>query len=196
MSTDLAADEVYCRDCGEVINERAEIYPECGIRQKDPEPITTKEQSSGDKDSGIAAVASFIIPGLGQVYNGEIAKGIIAGVVTVLFAITGVGLIIAVPLWIWLVYDAYKVAETGGASPSTSSGSGTTTPRTTIERALTWQIEQADDPELVEEAKEARDRFRSANLSGLSASDTEFILDTVERYNPDSATPVREALGR
>lgn len=32
-----AQDELYCSSCGEIIKEAAEICPECGIRQKEPE---------------------------------------------------------------------------------------------------------------------------------------------------------------
>lgn len=130
MSAELDDDEVYCRDCGAVINDRAEICPECGIRQKEPEP-----SSSSDNNPGLAAVASIIIPGLGKVYNGQIAKGIIIiiiGAVTVVLAITVVGLIIAVSLWIWLMYDAYQVADRG---PQSRSRGGTPpSPRTDIKQ--------------------------------------------------------------
>lgn len=104
---------VFCRDCGSEIDERAEICPECGIRQKQPE---YQQPAHSQKDPGIAAVASFFVPGLGQVYNGQIAKGIILGIVTIALAITGIGLLIAIPMWIWLVYDAYKTAEQTNAS--------------------------------------------------------------------------------
>ena len=191
MSTELANDEVFCRDCGEVINERAEICPECGIRQKDTEP-----QGGGDKDSGIAAVASFLVPGLGQVYNGQIAKGIIAGVITIGLAITVVGLIIAAPIWLWLVYDAYKVAEGGGAGASTSGGSPGS-PRLNIARLLNWYEDRADDPE---EFERVRERFRKMKGANVGDGDAEYIMQAVEEYeleNPgERLTSVRDALGR
>jgi len=98
----VSGEIAYCRECGNEIDRRAEICPDCGIRQQPPE--------QSDMSPGIPAAASFIIPGLGQVVNGELAKGIILGIVTVSFALTGIGLIIALPIWLWLVYDAYKVA--------------------------------------------------------------------------------------
>jgi TM2 domain-containing membrane protein YozV len=102
------AQTVYCRDCGSEIRAKAEICPECGIRQKDPD-----SGSSSGNNPGVAAVCSFVVPGLGQVYNGELWKGILSGAITILFALTGIGLIIAIPMWIWLVFDAYKTAEQG-----------------------------------------------------------------------------------
>lgn len=34
MATEAGGDTVFCRDCGAEISERAEICPECGIRQQ------------------------------------------------------------------------------------------------------------------------------------------------------------------
>lgn len=188
MSTDLGEDEVFCRDCGNVIKERAEICPECGIRQRDP------ESSTPEKSPGLAAVASFLIPGLGQVYNGQIAKGIITGAITIVAAITVVGLILALPLWIWLIYDAYKVAERGGSSPSGPTG-GTSTPRLTVDRALMWQRDEADEPEVAERAEEIRKRFRGTKSTKVPAEDREFIFDAVRGYNPDVLPDIRDELG-
>ena len=185
MSTDLADDEVYCRDCGAVIKERAEICPECGIRQRDPGTATP------EKSPGLAAVASFFVPGLGQVYNGEIAKGLVLMVVTIGLAITIIGAVLALPLWIWLIYDAYKVAERGGASGSSSGGASA--PRTKIRLAFKKRIDEADDPSTAEEVKK---RFEKKKPRALTDSDKEFIVDTVRRYDPDALPTVRDALGR
>lgn len=35
--SEAAHDEVFCTSCGEVIKEKAEICPECGVRQIEPE---------------------------------------------------------------------------------------------------------------------------------------------------------------
>ena len=34
---ELGADEVYCTSCGAVIKEEAEVCPECGVRQTEPD---------------------------------------------------------------------------------------------------------------------------------------------------------------
>jgi TM2 domain-containing membrane protein YozV len=56
-----------------------------------------------------AAVALSLIPGLGQVYNGMLVRGVI------LFAATLLGLFIfivpGVCIWIYSIYDAYQAAE-------------------------------------------------------------------------------------
>ncbi len=66
------------------------------------------------KNPGLAAVLSFLISGLGQIYNGEIGKGlliivvqIINGLLTMIF----VGFVTGAIVWIWAIYDAYKTAE-------------------------------------------------------------------------------------
>jgi predicted RNA-binding Zn-ribbon protein involved in translation (DUF1610 family) len=41
--TELGPDEVYCTSCGAAIKSRAEVCPECGVRQ------TTDERQTGDQ---------------------------------------------------------------------------------------------------------------------------------------------------
>ena len=66
------------------------------------------------KNPGVAAVLSFFICGLGQIYNGQILKGIIMIVCYMIswwlmFII--IGFITTPILWIYGMYDAYKKAE-------------------------------------------------------------------------------------
>lgn len=62
---------------------------------------------------GIAAVLSFFITGLGQIYNGQILKGLLFIVIQ---AINGllmyvvIGFITFPLFWIYAIYDAYAVA--------------------------------------------------------------------------------------
>ena len=57
----------FCFNCGDKIDAKAEICPNCGVR--------VKGSRTGIKSSGLAAVLSFLIIGLWQIYNGEIVKG-------------------------------------------------------------------------------------------------------------------------
>ncbi|MDV0441717.1 hypothetical protein [Methanorbis furvi] len=79
--------------------------------------------SSGSSPSGgyrhkspfLALILSFFIVGLGQVYNGQILKGIgyfITGVILALLGLVTLGLLFFLPLiwWIWNMYDAYHTA--------------------------------------------------------------------------------------
>jgi TM2 domain-containing membrane protein YozV len=70
------------------------------------------------KNPGLAAVLSFFYMGLGQVYNGQIAKGIlfivaytISWVFIASIILLPIGIITTPILFIWGMVDAYKSAE-------------------------------------------------------------------------------------
>ena len=66
------------------------------------------------KHPGIAAVLSFFWTGVGQIYNGQILKGILLIIlqgINGLLMFVGIGLITYPIVWIWGMYDAYKTAE-------------------------------------------------------------------------------------
>jgi TM2 domain-containing membrane protein YozV len=70
-----------------------------------PEPL---------KNPGVAAVLSFFFTGLGQIYNGQIAKGLafmVCGFISCLMMLLLIGFITTPILWIWGIVDAYKTAE-------------------------------------------------------------------------------------
>ncbi len=58
------------------------------------------------KEPGIALLLSFLLPGLGQIYNGDIGKGI--GFMIGFWVLIWVG--IGIVFWIWGMIDAYQVA--------------------------------------------------------------------------------------
>jgi TM2 domain-containing membrane protein YozV len=100
----------FCPTCGNQLEyENAEICPKCGVRIKNP-------QATGQeiKSEGIAAIASFIVPGLGQIYCGEIGRGImilIGFFISCFLILILIGFILAPILWIWNIYDAYTLAQ-------------------------------------------------------------------------------------
>lgn len=66
------------------------------------------------KNPGIAAVLSFFWTGVGQIYNGQLVKGLILiGVqfINTLLMFVLIGFITFPIVWIWGIYDAYKVAD-------------------------------------------------------------------------------------
>jgi len=76
----------------------------------------------GQKSSGVAVLLSFFLSGLGQIYNGELAKGLLLlfasiGLSVFLFFLwwTCAGLVLgsalALVVWIFGMYDAYTRAE-------------------------------------------------------------------------------------
>ena len=71
------------------------------------------------KSAGLAAVLSFLIPGLGQIYNGQIVKGLILVVVqaiNVALMHVLIGFVFYPIVLVYAVFDAYGSAERINAS--------------------------------------------------------------------------------
>ena len=67
---------------------------------------------------GLAVALSFLLPGLGQIYNQEFRKGtgfIIAYIISWVLSFVVVGWFFLVIVWIWSMVDAYQSA--GRVSP-------------------------------------------------------------------------------
>jgi len=107
---------IKCPECGKDISSKAVSCPGCGT------PISPCSPSQPFKSPGTAAVLSFVIPGLGQIYNGQIGVGIFAGALTVImyllspitlpnscFSIVVFGTL-GVFMHIFCIYNAYKIA--------------------------------------------------------------------------------------
>lgn len=78
------------------------------------EMSVTKQKVKVMKNPGLAAVASFFFSGLGQIYNGEIGKGmllIFVQVINVLLFFVLIGFITYPITWAYGIYDAYKTAD-------------------------------------------------------------------------------------
>ncbi|AKB76345.1 hypothetical protein MSLAZ_3084 [Methanosarcina lacustris Z-7289] len=100
-------EQTFCRTCGAEILEKSEICPKCGVRQFG----VIQNQI---KNPGFAAVASFLWVGLGQIYNGEIGKGLlfmVIQIVNALLVFIVIGLVTFPVFWAYGIYDAYKTAE-------------------------------------------------------------------------------------
>jgi TM2 domain-containing membrane protein YozV len=66
------------------------------------------------KNPGAAAVLSFLFSGLGQLYNGQMAKaGMFFGlaVLNFLLVFVVIGIFTGIICWVWGIIDAYKAAE-------------------------------------------------------------------------------------
>lgn len=85
MSASLAPVESFCRDCGAVIQSRAEICPKCGVRQR--------VVQAGSRNRTTAAIFAFFFGwfGVHKFYLGQSG----AGVVYLLFCWTFIPAIIA-----------------------------------------------------------------------------------------------------
>lgn len=111
---------MFCHQCGAKIEGPGDFCENCGARVSidtinDPAPQSYQPQVSSansqmkQKNPGLAAVASFLWAGMGQVYNGSLIKGFafLIGVIigSMIFAIPGI------IIWAFGIYDAYKTAK-------------------------------------------------------------------------------------
>lgn len=81
---------------------------------KNVEIDVTGQKAKVMKNPGLAAVGSFFFSGLGQIYNGEIKKGLLLifiQVINVLLCLVLIGFITYPITWAYGIYDAYKTAE-------------------------------------------------------------------------------------
>ncbi len=105
-----ASAQAFCPHCGAQVDPAAEICPKCGVRIKQP----PAPQIADRKNPGLAAVLSFLFTGLGQIYNGQIGKGIaflIIGIITWVTVLFLIGIILVPIWWIYNIYDAYNTAK-------------------------------------------------------------------------------------
>ncbi|MGV8144066.1 MAG: hypothetical protein ACP5OJ_05555 [Methanothermobacter sp.] len=100
----------YCPNCGMEMDSASEYCAKCGFRQMGPAEPYIRDR----KSPGLAAILSFLIVGLGQIYNGQIGKGlllllgaIISGVLVMIF----IGIIFWIIIWVYAIYDAYDTAK-------------------------------------------------------------------------------------
>lgn len=114
---------MFCPKCGSQVDAAQGFCSKCGTRiassqamvsapgvAPGPQVVMIKAQ----KNPGVAAVLSFFWSGLGQIYNGEIGKGIlllIVYIVSCLLIWVVIGIITTPILWIYGMVDAYKTAE-------------------------------------------------------------------------------------
>lgn len=66
------------------------------------------------KNPSVATILSFFFPGLGQIYNGQIGKGvlfIVLGGISSLLMFIVIGFITTPILWIWGMVDANGSAK-------------------------------------------------------------------------------------
>jgi TM2 domain-containing membrane protein YozV len=122
---------MYCPKCGKEILEGTRYCEFCGCdtmnyKANESNPSTGEnpncECQNGDfvgvhkkKSEGLAAVLSFLIPGLGEMYVGRLGFGIlllvldiVCAFLTLIFFVPIVGCLI---IWVYSIYDSYKGAK-------------------------------------------------------------------------------------
>jgi TM2 domain-containing membrane protein YozV len=90
-----------CPDCMTSVNGRI-VCQEC-LRKMASQTVAVRR-----KEPVLSLILSFLLPGVGQVYNGQVRKGLIMLVVYILLWWT---CIVTLVLWIYGMYDGYTTAE-------------------------------------------------------------------------------------
>ena len=76
---------IECPECGRRVSERAAACPECACpiaeshapeRIIEQQVVTRESRAQGSGGNVVAAVASFFIPGLGQLAQGRVGTGV------------------------------------------------------------------------------------------------------------------------
>ena len=127
---------MYCRNCGNQIETDQEFCTSCGSREGEGRQRPSSTILIRDKGAGIAALLSTIMAGLGQIYVGKIGRGILLLVIDIVFTSISTGIMLSalyiggtneeilgawviggifmIPyfiVWIWNIFDAYKLAN-------------------------------------------------------------------------------------
>jgi TM2 domain-containing membrane protein YozV len=77
-TTQKAADEKYCSECGAIIKAKTEICPKCGVRQFPPPGIFTVTSPNGKSKLAAALLALFLGGfGIHKFYLGRVGWGIV-----------------------------------------------------------------------------------------------------------------------
>ena len=68
------------------------------------------------KNAILAAILSFLIPGLGEIYVGKLMIGIILVVITLIltaaiYTVSGYAWILYIIVWLYAIYDSYTSAK-------------------------------------------------------------------------------------
>ena len=105
----------FCRNCGFEMPKATKFCPECG-NPTDNAPsmagtIPSQAFVMSEKSPGLAAILSFFIIGLGQIYLGLNKKGIIlflAAIVSGVLMLVLIGFVLWFIIWVYAIYDAYN----------------------------------------------------------------------------------------
>jgi TM2 domain-containing membrane protein YozV len=94
---------MFCTECGSFNREDARFCKSCAtptvLNNDAPHRESRIVVASTARNPGVAAVLSFFLPGLGQLYNSQIGFGIVLMLLCPLLYLSVVG-------WIWAIVNA------------------------------------------------------------------------------------------
>lgn len=100
----------HCQNCGIEVSPKQELCVKCGVRLAGGSAAGNGFVNPSSKSPGTAALLSFLVLGVGQMYIGQVLKGVAMLLAAmVLISITG---FFALPV-LWVVYplDAYLIGK-------------------------------------------------------------------------------------
>lgn len=105
----------FCSNCGFEMDIKTKFCPECGISTTgQPSPVGANAVINSQKSPVLAAILSFLIIGLGQVYLGLTKKGIILFILAIIsgfLMLILVGFVLWLLVWVYAIYDGYNSAN-------------------------------------------------------------------------------------
>ena len=98
----------FCKYCGATVQVAGTPAPPPPVY---PTPTPTYQEPL--KNEGIAALASALLPGAGQIYVGREQRGIVVLIATAVIAMVSVFLFFVpyIIFWAWNIFDAHKLAK-------------------------------------------------------------------------------------
>ena len=105
----------FCSNCGFEMDINTKFCPECGRQATgQPMPAGSNAVLNSQKSPALAAILSFLIIGLGQVYLGLTKKGIILFILAIVsgfLMLILVGFVLWLLVWAYAIYDGYNSAN-------------------------------------------------------------------------------------
>lgn len=104
----------FCSNCGFEMPKATRFCPECGTSAEGDRKVQPTVAANSDKSPILAAILSFFIIGLGQVYLGLTKKGILlflAAIVSGILMMVVIGWITWLLVWVYAIYDGYNSGE-------------------------------------------------------------------------------------
>ena len=105
----------FCSNCGFEMDINTKFCPECGRSTTGQlNPNITHAVVNSQKSPALAAILSFLIIGLGQVYLGLTKKGIILFILAIVsgfLMLILVGFVLWLLVWAYAIYDGYNSAN-------------------------------------------------------------------------------------
>lgn len=109
----IGTERKFCANCGQAVNANQVICTSCGCALKAGGAVQSSGQKTilpSGKSASTATILSCLITGVGQMYLGQVAKGVailLGGMV-----VSGVTCGFAAPvIWVVAMIDAYKIGK-------------------------------------------------------------------------------------